>query len=659
MKVGIYFCQCGGAVSGRIDGAELANRLAAVPEVAYFETCGFLCAADGKEAFRASLERHRPDRVVVGACSPREYEGTFRRVLSEAGLNPYFLQMVNLREQVSWVTEDPARATAKACRLLQAAVARVQLHEPLQMTTLEANPDVVVVGAGPGGLKCALALAMAGRKVTLVEKSPVLGGMPVQYEELFPAMECGPCLLEPMQAEVLHGPHASQIECLTLAQVVDVVGYYGNFTVRVEQSPRFVDERACIGCMECIPPCPASAPNPFNAGMDQHGAISLPFLGALPNVPYVDAKVCVRSQGSDCRECLTACPVEGAVKLDAAPETLERQAGAVVVATGAALFDAARIPALGYGSLPNVYTSLEFERMLAANGPTSGEIRTKAGLPPRSTAIIHCVGSLDDKYQPYCSGVCCESAFKFNRLIESKLAGTRTTHFYRELVMPGKEDFGLYRRAWSNPHSRFVRFADIAQLSVSQDEDTITVVCRNEHGVEQSVQADMVILCPAVVPSESSKRLAAILDLPLDRFGFFEELHGRTDSAESKRKGFYLAGACQAPMDIQNSISRGMVAAGYVLAGLVKGKELELEPVVSCVDEQRCAGCRLCWTVCPFKAIGPSAAPQENGRAARTQVSALLCQGCGTCVSACPAGAIQGNHFTNLEIFAEMEAILQ
>jgi len=658
MRVGIYFCQCGGAVSGRIDGAALASQFADLPEVACFETCGFLCAAEGKEWFRESLERQRPDRVVVGACSPREYESTFRNVLSEAGLNPYFLQMVNLREQVSWVTEDPARATAKACRLLKAAVARVQLHEPLEKVTLEAGPDVVVVGAGPGGLKCALALAESGRKVTLVEKSPVLGGMPVQYEELFPAMECGPCLLEPIQAEVLHGPHANQMECLTLAEVVDVVGYYGNFTVNIEQSPRFVDEQACIGCMECIPPCPASAPNPFNCGMDERKAISLPFLGALPNVPYLDAKVCVRSQGSECQECVTACPVEGAVKLDAAAVPLERKAGAVVVATGASLFDAAKIPALGYGRVPDVYTSLEFERMLAANGPSSGEIRTKAGRPPRSIAIVHCVGSLDDNYQPYCSGVCCEHAFKFNRLIESKLPGTRTTHFYKELVMPGKEDFGLYRHAWNNPHSRFVRFADIAQLSASRDSDATAVVCRNEQGVEESFPAEMVILCPAVVPSESSKRLAAVLDLPLDRLGFFAELHGRADSAQSKRKGFYLAGACQAPMDIGNSISRGMAAAGYVLAGLVKGRELELEPVVACVDEQRCSACRLCWTVCPYKAIGRSA-EQDNGRIARTQVNSLLCQGCGTCVAACPAGAIKGNHFTNQEIFAELEAILQ
>ena len=210
MKVGVYFCGCGGGITDRLEEPAICRRLEAIPGVAYVESCAFLCSSDGKEAFRASLEKHQPERVVVAACSPREYESTFRQILAQGGLNPYFLQMVNIREQVVWVTEDPRAATEKTFLLLKAAVARVQLHQPLEKSTLDASPDAIVVGAGPAGLKCALALAEAGRKVTLVEKSPVLGGLPVLYEELFPNLECGPCLIEPLQAELMHGPHAAR-----------------------------------------------------------------------------------------------------------------------------------------------------------------------------------------------------------------------------------------------------------------------------------------------------------------------------------------------------------------------------------------------------------------------------------------------------------------
>jgi heterodisulfide reductase subunit A len=653
MKVGVYFCGCGGGITDRLEEPAICRRLEAIPGVAYVESCAFLCSADGKQAFRDSLRRHQPDRVVVAACSPREYESTFRQILAQGGLNPYFLQMVNIREQVVWVTEDPRAATEKTFRLLKAAVARVQLHQPLEKRTLDASPDAVVMGAGPAGLKCALALAEAGRKVTLVEKSPVIGGMPVLYEELFPNLECGLCLIEPLRTELMHGPYAGRIECLTLAEVVDVVGYYGNLTVKIRQSARFVDEQACIGCIECIPPCPVSAADPFQCGMSGRNAMSLAFPGALPNVPYLDAALCLRGQGEDCQECLKACPVEGAVKLDARDSTIERTVGAIVLATGASLYPPRNLPELGYGDIPDVYTSLEFERMLAAGGPTGGEIRTRAGVAPRSVAIIQCAGSLDEKHMPYCSGVCCGYALKFNRLIESKLPGTAITHFYKEMVLPGKDGFALWQHARQNPHTVFRRYSDLGQIRVSRTGGTSEVQLRNEGGQVESIAADMVILCLAVVPSESSLQLASLFDLPLDRFGFFEELHPKVHSVESKRRGFYIAGTCQAPMDIRESMSQGMAAAGCILAGLVEGRKLELEPIVAKVDEERCSGCKICRFVCPYKAIG------EAPDTLRSHVNSLLCQGCGTCVAACPAGVISGNHFTNEQIFAELEAILE
>ena len=653
MKTAVYFCSCGDNITERIEFERLKNELSGHPEIAYVKPAGFLCAEDGKEFLRNDLVMERPDRVVIAACSPREYEKAFMQVLAEAGMNPYFLQMVNIREQVAWVTPDPDEAREKACALIRAAARRVALHQPLEKKQLEARTEVLIIGAGPAGLKSALTLAQAGRKVVLVEKTPVLGGLPVRYEELFPNMECGPCMLEPVMGEILHGEYAHNIEILTLSEVTDVAGYLGNFTVKITQHPRYVDTVRCIGCGECIPPCPVSVPNEFNDGLGARKAISLTFAGALPNVPFLDPAACLRWKAEDCQLCLKACPVENAVEFQDAEKIHERNVGAIVLATGSALYDCRNLPQFGYGSIPDVYTSLEFERLMASNGPTGGSILTAAGKPPESIAIVHCVGSLDEHHKPYCSGICCQYAFKFNHLVASKLPGTKIYHLYKEMVAPGKEEFSLYRHAVDNADSQFIRYIDIKDLQIRSNGDGNVVHYRNAAGREDSFHATMVVLCPAVEPAKGSVKLGQMMDVSSDRFGFYEELHGALDSAQSKVKGVYLAGACQAPMNIQKSISQGMAAAGYILSELRDGKKLQVDPVTASVNETACSGCHICRFVCPYKAISYTA----DGRTA--SINALLCHGCGTCVAACPAGAIIGNHFTNDQILAEMEAILQ
>jgi len=653
MKTAVYFCSCGDNITERIDFERLKDDLSGDSGLAYVKPVGFLCAAEGKEFLKEDLLAERPDRVVIAACSPREYEKAFMQVLAEAGINPYLLQMVNIREQVAWVTPEADEARQKAGTLIRAAARRVALHQPLEKKQLEARTEVIIIGAGPAGLKSALMLAQAGRPVVLVEKTPVLGGLPVRYEELFPNMECGPCMLEPVMGEILHGEYAPNIEILTLAEVIDVAGYLGNFTVQIRQKARYVDTVCCIGCGECIPPCPVSVPNEFDNGLGQRKAISLAFAGALPNVPFLDAAACLRWKDTDCDLCRGACPVEGAVRFEDQDQILERKAGAIIVATGSALYDCRKLPQLGYGSLPGVYTSLEFERLAASNGPTGGSIVNAEGNSPDSIAIVHCVGSLDERHKPYCSGICCEYAFKFNHLVAAKLPGTKIYHLYKELVTPGKEGFALCRHAAGNPDSRFIRYSDIADLQIRSNGDQKAVHYRDAAGREDSFHAAMVILCPAVEPAHGSAELGQMMDVETDRSGFFEELHGALDSARSKVKGVYLAGACQGPMNIQKSVSQGMAAAGYILSELREGTELQVDPVTASVNDAACSGCHICRSVCPYKAISYTA----GGRTA--SINALLCHGCGTCVAACPAGAIIGNHFTNDQILAEMEAILQ
>jgi heterodisulfide reductase subunit A2 len=517
---------------------------------------------------------------------------------------------------------------------------------------------VLVIGAGPAGLKAALTIAESGRKVFLVEKSPFIGGLPVRYEEIFPDMECGSCMLEPLLRDVLHGKHAQNIELLTLSEAAEVVGSYGNFTVRIKRRPRYVDMQKCIGCMECVEQCPVSSKNEFNAGLDLRKAISIPYLGALPNVAYVDDDVCLRMKGKTCFLCRNACPIEGAIQYDQTEEVIERIAGAVVLAIGSAIYDCSRFTNLGYGKVPDVYTSAEFERIMAANGPTGGKLKLSSGTFPRRVGIVHCVGSLDRNHKEYCSEICCQYALKFTHMLRKKHPEAIVTHFYRELVIPGKDASPLYDHVKDEANTKLIRYEKMGDLqyyfgmNAERQRFLKGIRYKDASGSEDFAAIDMLILCPAVVPGTDTEKLGRLLEATRDRYGFFDTLHGRMDSARSKIKGVFLAGTCQSPMDIQKAMGQGMAAAGYVLSGLVPGRKLEIEPVVAVVESKKCSGCKLCVSVCPYKAI--SFDPEEEVSC----INEVLCQGCGVCAVACPSGAITARHFTSEEILEEIAALL-
>lgn len=638
MKTGVYFCNCGGNVSEKIDSGRVERELAAVAGVSYFKTCPFLCSEEGQEFLAEDLRREGAERLVIAACSPREHEETFRRVCQRAGLNPFLLQMVNIREQIAWVCADAQQAAAKATLALKAAVGRVALHQALEREELEVSPAALVIGAGPAGLKAALTLAEAGRQVLLVEKSQRIGGLPILFEELFPGLECGACLLEPLMGEVLHGRHAERIKLLTMAEVMEVSGFLGNFLVKVRQAPRYVDLGRCIGCGECIEACPAEK------------AIHFAFPGALPNVPRIDPGRCLRfGQEPECRLCRSACPMgEDLIDFAAGESCSSHQVGAIIVATGADLYDCSRFPELAYGREPEVKTALEFERLLAANGPTAGELLTAAGKPPRSLAIVHCVGSLDEEHQPYCSGICCQYAFKYNHLLAKRLPDTEVTHFFKEIATPGLEAHGLWQAARRNPRSTMVRYERLEQLRVVADRQGQGVLLADG----RRFAAEMVVLCPAVTPGADSASLARMLDIAQDGFGFLAPLHSRLEMGRSSARGIYLAGGCLAPVDIERATAQGAAAAGYALSELVEGRKLELEPLFALVDAERCTGCKICQAICPYRAIGFDEEKQV------ATINRVLCRGCGTCAAACPMLAIGSKHFSNEMLLAEIEGVL-
>lgn len=656
MKIGLYYCPCGiddlGEIPGTIKIDELEKQLVGTNNISYFKKLNFVCSEDGQKALEDDLKLEKPDRVIMTVCSVQEHEATFRKVLQRANINPYYLQLVNVREHVAWVTDNTDDSTNKAIRYLRSAAMRVQLHEPLENKFQDVSTDVLVIGAGPAGLKAALTAAEAGRHVTLVEKSTILGGLPVRFEEVFPKMECGPCMLEPILGQVLHSDIGHNITLALGSEVIEVTGFFGNFLIKIRKSPRYVSIDTCVGCGACMSACPVSGPNPLNMGRTEKKAIDVEFFGGLPNVPFIDSSLCTRFKGEDCTVCRDSCPVENTIQYDDQETVKEIRAGAIIVAVGASLYDCSKFPNLGWGNMPDVYNSFEFERILAANGPTGGQVQTREGKTPERIAIIHCVGSLDPNHHEYCSSICCMAAFKYNHLITHKSPETKISHFYKTIVAPGKIEYKAYNHCLHNQNSNFVQYHDIQDLNVTLETNgrkTLTY----KNGTVSKETYDMIVLMPAVVASESMKNLSVVTEMTQGEDGFFEELHERTDATKSKIKGIYIAGACQSPMDMQSTMIQGVASSGLALSTLVPGRQLVIDPIKASVIESRCSACHTCEPVCPYKAI------LFNAKRDVVEINAVLCTGCGTCVAACPSGAIKGNHFTNDEIYAEIEELLK
>jgi heterodisulfide reductase subunit A len=655
IKVGVYLCTCGTNISDKVDPEAVKPLLASMPEIAYIDVVAFSCSEDGKASIKASLTANKPDRMVIAACSIRDHEQTFRGVMADAGMNPFLMQMVNVREHVAWVTNDPKEAVTKAAAQIRAGIRRVVHHAPLTVETLDVDHAALVIGAGPAGLKAALTLAEAGRPVTLVDRSPIIGGAPIKFDEVAPRMECGPCMLEPIEGEVLHGPHHDKIRLMTMTEVVEVKGSFGNFIVTLRRKARMVDTAACIGCQECLAPCPVSVSDEHEQHLGQRKAMAFAHTGGLPNVPYIDQTACTRGKGGAgdaCDACQTACPIPGCIDFTQQDELVEIRVGAIVVAVGSSQYDLRKIPGLGYGTIPDVVTAAEFERIAATTGPTQGAIRNRSGQEPKRVVIVHCAGSLDERHCAHCSGTCCSTAFKFNHILAKKLPGVEVVHLYKTIVAEGKDAWHLYHEAWHAGHSRFIQYHDLDQLTVGSGATGAPLVqVADSRGGGEEIPADLVILMPPTVGPQAGP-LAGLLGIPRGKDGFFTEGHHATSTATSPVRGIYLAGSCQAPGSIAHAFTAGSAAAGGLLSTVVPGRSIDLEPAVAEVDARRCSGCRSCIEVCPYQAIA------RDEAASVAVINPALCVGCGTCVAACPAGAITGKHFTDEQIFAEIEEAL-
>jgi heterodisulfide reductase subunit A len=641
-RIGVYICECGPNIKDALDMEPLLEAAAVRENVVRVRVFGFLCSPEGKAFLKEEIRTNRLSGIVIAGCSPREHEQTFREVLREAGLNPYLLQMANIREQCAWVIKEKEAATHKARGLVRGAIDRVRLHEPLEVKTIASCSNVLVVGAGVAGISAALALAQENRKVYLMEREPCIGGRVARHEDLFPHMNCASCLMEPQLDAVLHHDN---IEMLTMTELLAVKGYLGNFEVTVRERARFVHMDACIGCGVCFEVCPVSVPGPFGDERGAGKAIHVPYTGALPNVALIDSKHCLRSQGDSCNACADACPF-GAIQFEQTDTVRELDVGAIVVATGFSPFDPRRDDRYGYGKVKNILTSLEFEQLVNSTGPTEGKILLADGRKPEKIAFVHCVGSRTERFNDYCSGICCLYAFKHAHQARVQLPEAGIYQYHADLCLSGKDSHRFYRQVVNGDVVGCFRMMRPDSIEIREESGRIVIAHTDAEGDLKQNAFDMVVLATAMEGSRGTRELAEILDLNLEENGFFEAADAMLDPVSSVREGIYVAGCAQGPKDIPGAVAQGHAAAGKIMEKLTPGKELTLEPMICDIDREICSGCLICKGLCPFKAV------VMEGK--DVSINEAMCRGCGLCAAACPSGAVTARHFSTAAIFSEM-----
>ena len=651
-RVGIYVCHCGSNIAGIVDVESVAQWAGAhIRDVVVAKDYKFMCSSLGQSIVEDDIRNENLTRVVVAACSPHLHEKTFRRACQNAGLNPYLFQMVNLREHCSWVHSDREAATEKAKGLVSAAAERVKLQQPLEPMFVDVNPATLVVGGGIAGLQAAIELADAGHPVYLVEREPSIGGHMAQFDKTFPTLDCSACILTPKMSDA--GQHEN-ITLLTYSELEEVSGSVGNFKVKIRKKARYVDYDKCTGCGICQEKCPRKVvDHDFEAGLGYRKAIYTPFPQAVPRIPVIDTENCTYFTRGKCQVCSKVCPTD-AVDYEQQDETVEVDVGNIVIATGWKLFDCEQIPQYGYGRLANVYTNMEFERLCNASGPTNGKIVMRDGkTEPKSVAIVHCVGSRDAKLNPYCSGVCCMAALKFGHLVLEK-TDAKVYSFYIDMRTPMKDYEEFYQRLLEEGVT-FVRgkVAEVTDAARKPDEKGKLIVQFEDTllGKQKRLPVDMVVLMGAIEPQADAKDLGLRCGISCSMAGWYTERHPKLDPVATMTDGVFVAGACQGPKDIPASVAQGAAAAARIQAMITKGKVM-IEPIVASIDEEACSGCRICNNLCPYNAI------EYDEEKAVSRIITALCKGCGTCVAACPANAITGAHFSNEQVFAEIEGAL-
>jgi len=663
-RIGIFTCWCGENIARTVDVNEVAKQIGEMPGVRCSVEYKYMCSDPGQAMVREKIVSEKLDGVVVASCSPHMHLKTFRKAAQAAGLNPYLVEMANIREHCSWVHHDRALATAKAVDIIRLSVEKVRNNTALEPIRVPVTRRALVIGGGVAGIQAALDIADAGYEVVMVEREPSIGGKMAGLSETFPTLDCSQCILTPRMVEV--GQHP-RIKLYSYSEVEAVDGFVGNFKITIRQKARFVDTAKCTGCGECWNVCPLKKnPSEFDFAMGMRPAIYIPFPQAVPARPVIDKKVCAALIRNGCKLCEKKCKAE-AINFKDQDKLVEEKVGTVVVATGYKLYNIAKeqdkawltgYGEYGYGKYKDVIDSLQFERLVSASGPTAGVLkRPSDGTIPQNVVFISCVGSRDNaKGLPYCSKICCMYTAKHAMLYKHKVHDGQAHVFYMDIRAGGKGYDEFVRRAIEQDGAKYYR----GRVSKITEEKGKLIVRGADTlaSVPVTIEADLVVLAAAMRPADGIEELAQKLNIGYDEFGFLLESHPKLRPVETNTAGIFIAGACHAPKDIPESVAQASAAASKVQV-MLAADELTREPEIAAINEQTCAACFTCVQTCPYHAIEKT--ELKTGRGAfikRTaRVNPGLCMGCGTCVSVCPSKSADLLGFTEQQIYAEVESL--
>ncbi|MBN1677299.1 MAG: CoB--CoM heterodisulfide reductase iron-sulfur subunit A family protein [Candidatus Thermoplasmatota archaeon] len=652
-RVGVFVCDCGSNIAGVVDCGKVREAAEKLGDVVVAKENKYTCSDVGQAEIIKAIKEHGIERVVVAACSPRLHEPTFRNCIQQAGLNPYLLHMVNIREQCSWVHgHEKAKATKKALELVKMGVSKAARLEPLEAREVPVEPSSLVVGGGVAGIQAALDLANMGFKVYMVEKEPSIGGKMAMLDKTFPTGDCAICILAPKMVELSRHPN---ITLLSYSEVEEVKGYIGNFEVKVRKKARYVHEELCVGCGVCADACPVKVDNEFDLGFGQRKAIYVPFPQAVPLRYTIDKEHCIHFKSGKCLLCAKAC-ANNAIDHKMKDEIVNLKVGTIIVATGYETYVPLRKGVYKYWECDNVITGLELERLLNASGPTGGHlVRPSDGKRPEKIAFIQCVGSRNKKIdRNYCSRVCCMYAIKNAQIIMEHEPNTEISVYYNDIRAFGKGFEELYHRVREEYAVEFIRGRP---AKLKEDPTTKRITIRAEETLLNMIterEFDLVVLSTGLIPSEGSKSIGKTLGLTTTPDGFFAEAHPKLRPVETALDGVYVAGCAQGPKDIPDSVAQAKAAASSAAAPMF-AKKVTIEPLTASVDEDLCVGCGLCVELCPYGA--PELVTVEKG-GTKARIIEALCHGCGTCAASCPQKAITCKQFTDEQIYSEIFAAL-
>lgn len=662
-KIGVFVCHCGTNIAGTVDVGTVAQTLGKEPGVVVATDYQYMCSEAGQNLIKDAVKEHNLTNVVICSCSPRMHEATFRKAAASVGLNPYMVEVANIREQCSWIHKDKEEATRKAIVLGRTAIAKVRLNAPLTAGETPVTKRALVIGGGIAGIQSALDIADAGFEVDIVEKQPTIGGKMTQIDKTFPTLDCAACILTPKMVDCAQN---EKIRIYSYSEVDEVSGFVGNFTVKIRRKARYVDETKCTGCGICTEKCPQrKVPNEFNLGMNNRSAVYIPFAQAVPKVAVIDADHCMMLKSGKCGVCSKVCGA-GAIDYKQKDEIVENQYGAIVVATGYNPIRLDQYDEFAYAQSKDVVTSLEFERLTNAAGPTNGTLlRPSDGRHPKTIVFVQCVGSRESPPcskggKEYCSKICCMYTAKHAMLTREKYPDTDVYVFYIDVRTPGKNFDEFYRRAVEQYGVHYIK-GMVGKVSPMPDG---TLEVQGSDLIENRqlrISADLVVLAAAIEPDKSARPLATMLTASMDTNDFFTEAHPKLRPVESPTAGVFLSGACQGPKDIPETVAQAGAAASKVI-GLLSKDKLSGNPCIAHPDELMCNGCSSCEKVCPYGAItytdkefrGPNRTTLIRRVAS---VNEAVCQGCGACTVACPSGAMDLRGFSNSQIMAEVDAI--